>query len=101
VRLQLDGAHGSGKAARFLIGRALVPHIQIPHHIGISAACGIHYLQGGVGGDFVELSFGVYQRAFVSQCQQYLFHAPVGNEQGGFMGLFASGEHFHFGFVGF
>lgn len=39
--LQLDGAHGSGKAACFPIGCAFVPHIQIAHHISISASGGI------------------------------------------------------------
>ena len=101
VRLQLDSAHGSGKATGFLIGCAFVAHIQISHHIGISAACGIYYLQGGIGGYFIELSFGIYQRTFVSQCQQYFFYSPICNEQCGLVGILASGKDFHFGFVAF
>ncbi len=51
------------------------------------------------------LSLGVkdihYQRTFISQGQQHFLHAPVCNQQCSFVRFTASGQHFHFSFVGF
>ena len=99
--LELQCAHGGGKASRLRIAGTERTAIQIAGRIGVATARGIHYLARRIGRNLVETSLCIYQRTLAAKRHHHFFHAPSGKPQGSLVSVVEPRDDLHLVLVHF
>ena len=75
--LQLERAHGSGKAATLGIAHVASTGIEVTGAIGVATACGIHKMTRGISRRLVEFSFCIDDGTTTAQRDNNFADTPI------------------------